>query len=38
MPNAPKVYIVIIPRSLTTKKIIMLDAVEVADMEPLKAI
>ena len=38
MSDASGVHIVITSRSLTAKEIIMLDAVEVADMEPLKAI
>ena len=38
MLDAPEVHVVITPRSSTTKEITMLDAVEVADMEPLEAI
>ena len=38
MLDAPEVHIVITPQSLTTKKITMLDVIEVADIKPLKAI
>ena len=38
MPDAPGVHVVITSRSSTAKEITMLDAVEVADMEPLEAI
>ena len=36
MPDAPRVHVVITSRSSTAKEITMLDAVEVADMEPLE--
>ena len=38
MPDAPRVHVIITPRSLTAKEITMLDAVEVADIEPLEPI
>ena len=38
MLDAPEVHVVITPRSSTANEITMLDAVEVADMEPLEAI
>lgn len=38
MPDTPGVHAVITSRSSTAKKITMLDAVEVVDMEPLEAI
>ena len=38
MPDAFEVYIIIIPRNLIVKKIIILDAVEVIDIELLKTI
>ena len=38
MPDTPGVHVVTASRSSTAKEITMLDAVEVADMEPLEAI
>ena len=38
MSNASRVYIIIISWSLTAKKIIMLNAIEVVDIKPLKII